>query len=221
MGPGPADQHVSIRPGSPERRAEAVRERQHADEHGGHERDAERRQCGRHRTLQHAADVVDDRNLHSTCRSACRRGGRPARPGGTSPPASINSSAIPPPSTSVPPLTSKPGRKPAPLKLVARYSSFAPPRPSTAPTSVITPASTITNPNSRRSEKPIVLSTATSPVRSRALIIMALAVTSRIANTTAMPIVFISKLTLPHMVAKLALNACSVPVLVAALEFLN
>src|SRR5207302_557951 len=135
---------------------------------------------------------------------------RAARTAGTSPLASMSSSAITPPNASVAPLTSNPGRKPAPLKLVARYSSFAPPRPSTAPTSVITPASSITNPNSRRSEKPIVLSTATSPVRSRALIIIALAVTRRIANTTAMPIVFISKLTLPHMVAKLALNACSV-----------
>ena len=67
----------------------------------------------------------------------------------------------------------------------------------------------------------MVLSTATSLVRSRALIIMALAVTSRIANTTAMPMVPISRLTLPHMVAKLALNACSVPVLVGALEFRN
>ena len=64
----------------------------------------------------------------------------------------------------------------------------------------------------------MVLSTAISLVRSRALIIMALAVTSRIANTTAMPMVPISRLTLPHMVAKLALNACSVPVLVGALR---
>ena len=83
------------------------------------------------------------------------------------------------------------------------------------------PASSITSPNSVRSVKPMVLSTATSPVRSRALIIMALAVTSRIANTTAMPMVPISRLTLPHMVAKLALNACSVPVLVGALELRN
>ena len=45
----------------------------------------------------------------------------------------------------------------------------------------------------------MVLSTATSPVRSRALIIIALAVTSRIANTTAMPIVPISRLDVaPH-----------------------
>ena len=67
----------------------------------------------------------------------------------------------------------------------------------------------------------MVLSTATSPVRSRALIIMAFAVTSRIANTTAMPIVLISSSTLPHMVAKLALNACSVPVLVGGVELRN
>ena len=83
------------------------------------------------------------------------------------------------------------------------------------------PASSITSPNSVRSVKPMVLSTATSPVRSRALIIMALAVTSRIANTTAIPIVPISRLTFPHMVAKLALKACSVPVLVGALELRN
>ena len=36
-----------------------------------------------------------------------------------------------------------------------------------------------------------------------------------------MPIVFISRLTLPHIVAKLALNACSVPVFVGALELRN
>ena len=41
------------------------------------------------------------------------------------------------------------------------------------------------------------------------------------AKTTAMPIVPISRLTLPHMVAKLALNACSDPVLVGELEFRN
>ena len=67
----------------------------------------------------------------------------------------------------------------------------------------------------------MVLSTASSRVRSRALIIIALAVTSRIANTTAMPMVFISRLTFPHMVAKLALKACSVPVLVGELELRN
>ena len=83
------------------------------------------------------------------------------------------------------------------------------------------PASSITMPNSRPLPKPMVLSTATSLVRSRALIIMALAVTSRMANTTAMPMVPIRRLTLPHMVAKLALNACSVPVLVGAFEFRN
>ena len=83
------------------------------------------------------------------------------------------------------------------------------------------PASSMTIPNSARSVKPMVLSTAISPVRSRALIIIAFAVTSRIANTTAMPMVPISRLTLPHMVAKLALNACSVPVLVGALELRN
>src|SRR5207245_3128301 len=116
-------------------------------------------------TLQHAADVVDERDLHSTCRSACTTGRRAARTAGTTPLASISSSAMTPPNASVGPLTSKPGRKPAPLKLVARYSSFAPPRPSTAPTRGITPAPTITNPNSRRSEKPTVFSTAPSPAR--------------------------------------------------------
>jgi hypothetical protein len=85
----------------------------------------------------------------------------------------------------------------------------------------MSPASSITIPKSCRSAKPMVLSTAISPVRSRALIIMALAVTRRIANTTARPMVPISRLTLPHIVAKLALNACSVPVLVGELEFRN
>ena len=75
--------------------------------------------------------------------------------------------------------------------------------------------------NSSRSEKPTVLSTAISPVRSRALIIMAFAVTSKIANTTARPIVLIRKLTLPHIVAKLAWNSRSVPVLVGELELRN
>ena len=103
-------------------------------------------------------------------------------------------------------------RKPPPLKCVVLYNSFAPPRPSTAPVMAITPASSITTPKSVASPKPIVFSTATSRVRSRALIIIAFAVTSRIANTTAMPIVPMSKLTFPHIVAKLALNACSVPV---------
>ena len=79
----------------------------------------------------------------------------------------------------------------------------------------------MTSANSRRSEKPTVLSTAISPVRSRALIIIALAVTRRIANTTARPIVLIRKLTFPHIVAKLAWNSRSVPVLVGALELRN
>src|SRR2546422_5247024 len=83
------------------------------------------------------------------------------------------------------------------------------------------PASTITRVNRSLSENPTVLRTAISPVRSRALIIIAFAVTSRIANTTARPIVLIRKLTLPHIVAKLAWNSRSVPVLVDELELRN
>ena len=79
----------------------------------------------------------------------------------------------------------------------------------------------MTTPNSVPSPKPIVLSTATSRVRSRALIIIAFAVTRRIANTTANPIVPMRRLTFPHIVAKLALKACSVPVFVGYDEFLN
>ena len=61
----------------------------------------------------------------------------------------------------------------------------------------------------------------TSLVRSRAESIIEFAATSRMANTTAIPMLFIKKLTLPHIVTKLALNARSVPVLVGSLEFLN
>ena len=98
---------------------------------------------------------------------------------------------------------------------------MATPSPIIAPASAITPASTSTSANSVRSENPIVFITATSPVRSLALIIIALAVMSRIAKTTAVPIALISRLTFPSIVAKPAWNSFSVPVLVAALEFWN
>src|SRR5213592_3033738 len=211
---------VAVRTRFGQCRAKAVREREHADEHRDHEADAEGRERRRHRPLHDAADVVDDGN-HSTCRSAWTTGSRAARSAGTRPLASIKPTATSTPRITVLVVTVNPGRKPAPLKLIAGYSSFAPPSPRAAPVSASAPASTITNANSSRSENPTVLSTAISPVRSRALIIMAFAVTSRIANTTARPIVLIRKLTFPHIVAKLAWNSRSVPVLVGALELRN
>ena len=115
----------------------------------------------------------------------------------------------------------KPGRNPKPLNAVPAYKSFAPPSPRAAPASVTTPASAMTSPNSVPSLNPMVLSTATSPVRSRAVIIIALAVTIRIANTTAIPIEFMRNCTFPHIVTKLWLNAFSVIVLVGAVELRN
>ena len=45
-----------------------------ADEHRDHEPDAERGERGRDRPLQHAAEVVDERDLHSTFLSAVHHG---------------------------------------------------------------------------------------------------------------------------------------------------
>src|SRR2546423_192511 len=188
---------VLTRTGLGKRCAEAVCQREHTDEHRDDQADTEGGERRGEGPLYHAADVVDDRD-HSTCRSACTTGSRAARSAG------IRPSATSPPMMSVVVVTLNPGRKPAPLKLMAGYSSLAPPRPSAAPVKAITPASTMVSANNNRSEKPIVFKTAISGVRSRALIIMALAVTSRIANTTARPIVLIRKLTFPHIVAKLA-----------------
>jgi len=52
-------------------------------------------------------------------------------------------------------------------------------------------------------------------------IIIAFAVTRRIANTTAMPIVPMSSFTFPHMLANPDANAFSVPVFVGAFELRN
>ena len=79
----------------------------------------------------------------------------------------------------------------------------------------------MTSPTSSRSPNPMLLSTPTSLVRSRAASIIELAAARRMAKTTAIPMEFMRKLTLPHMVTKPALNARSVPVLVGSLEFLN
>ena len=75
--------------------------------------------------------------------------------------------------------------------------------------------------NTLRSEKPTVFMTATSDVRSRWFIIIAFAVTSRIAKTTAMPIVPMRTFTFPHMLAKPDAKAFSVPVFVGAFELRN
>src|SRR6266550_7371212 len=211
---------TSARPDLGERSAEAVGEREHADEHRDDQTDAEGRERRGDGPLHDAADVVGDGD-HSTFRRAWTIGSRAARTAGTSPLASIRPRATSAPMIRVLVATLKPGRKPAPLKWMAGYKSVAPPRPMAAPVSASAPASTITSPNSSRSEKPTVLSTAISPVRSRALIIMAFAVTSKIAKTTASPIVLIRKLTLPHIVAKVAWNSRSVPVLVGELELRN
>ena len=72
--PSAQQKHVVRRAGLHERRDEAVREREHRDEHRDHEPDAERGERGRHGTLRHAAQVVDERDLHSTLRSACTTG---------------------------------------------------------------------------------------------------------------------------------------------------
>src|SRR3954447_4009714 len=99
---------------------EAVREREHGDEDRHHQADAERGERGRDRPGEHAAEVVAERDLHSTFLSAVTTGSRAARAAGTMPLASISTSAIPPPSASVDQVTSNPGRNPAALKLVAR-----------------------------------------------------------------------------------------------------
>ena len=99
VGALPEHQHVLVGAGAGERRAETVRQRQHADEHRHDQRDAERGERGRDRPLQHAAHVVDERDLHSTVLSAWTTGSRAARSAGTSPLASMSRSAMPPPSS--------------------------------------------------------------------------------------------------------------------------
>ena len=87
-------EHVLLGAGLRERRGEAVGEGEHADEHRHHEPDAERGERGGHRALADAPEVVGERDLHSTFRSAATTGSRAARTAGTIPLASISSSAI-------------------------------------------------------------------------------------------------------------------------------
>src|SRR4029077_20862848 len=134
-------QDVLVRPGAHERRGEPVCERKHADEDRDHERDAQRRERRGYRARAHASQVVGDGDFHSTFLSAVTTGSRAACIAGMIPLASISTMAMTLPTAIVPQLTSKPGRKPAALKLVARYRSFAEPRPRIAPVIVIRPAS--------------------------------------------------------------------------------
>src|SRR2546428_152425 len=110
--------HVAVQSRFGQRRAKAVRQGEHADEHRDHEADAEGGERRRDGTLHDAADVVDDGN-HSTCRSAWTIGSRAARSAGTRPLASIKPTATSTPRIIVLVVTTNPGRKPAPLKLIA------------------------------------------------------------------------------------------------------
>ena len=80
-----------------ERGDEPVRQREHRHEHRHDERNAERGQRRRHRALRHAPDVVDERDLHSTLRSACTTGSLAACQAGKIPLAMVSSSATDPP----------------------------------------------------------------------------------------------------------------------------
>ena len=71
------------------------------------------------------------------------------------------------------------------------------------------------------SSNPSVFSTPNSLTRSRNAIIMVLAATSRIANTTARPITRSTNGMLPYMLTNPAWKACSDSVRVAASEFSN
>ena len=71
------------------------------------------------------------------------------------------------------------------------------------------------------SVKPSVLSTPISPVRSRTAVTIVFAAISRMVNTTARPMMRSANGTLPYMLTKLAPNACSLSVSVAASEFSN
>ena len=107
-------------PGAGERRGEAVGEREHADEHRHHEPDAERGERGGDGALADAPHVVGraGSSFDVPQRRHYRQPRRRAR-AGTMPLASMSSSAMTAPIASVWPVTSKPGRKPAALKLVA------------------------------------------------------------------------------------------------------
>ena len=118
---GATAQHddVGTRAGLRQRGREAIREREHADEHGDDQGDAQRRERRGVGPLHDAADIVNEGNSHSTCRSAWTMGRRAARTAGTRPLASISPTATATPRISVAVVTLNPGRKPAALKLVA------------------------------------------------------------------------------------------------------
>ena len=119
IGAAAQDDDVGARAGLRQCGRETIREREHADEHGDDERDTQRRERRGIRALHDAADIVNERNSHSTCRSAWTMGRRAARNAGTRPLASINPTATATPRISVAVVTLNPGRKPAALKLVA------------------------------------------------------------------------------------------------------
>src|SRR4051812_46316942 len=116
VGAAAEDERILVRACARERGTEAVRQREHADEDGDDEGDADGRERRRRRPLEDAARVVHEGNLHPTCLNAETTGRRAARTAGTSPLASISTSATAEPNASVLGATSKPGRKPPPLK---------------------------------------------------------------------------------------------------------
>src|SRR6185295_18134378 len=158
--PSAQQQHVVRRTRLHECGDEAVRQREHRDEHRHHESDPERGEHRRDGTLRYAADVVDERDLHSTLRSACTTGSFAACQAGNTPLAIASSTATVAPTATVPGVTWKPGRNPPSPNPVTIGRSTAAPRPSTAPVRAITAASIITRTNRRRSEKPTVFITA-------------------------------------------------------------
>ena len=103
--PSPQKQHIVRRSRGDERGDKTVREREHGDENRHHQADAERRERRGDRSLAHTAQVVDERNLHSTLRSACTTGSFAACHAGTIPLATVSRSAIEPPTSAVPGVT--------------------------------------------------------------------------------------------------------------------
>src|SRR5690606_34482202 len=211
--------HVVVPAGRDQRRAEAAREREHADEGEDDERDAERRREAGRGPAQQAPDVVDDRDLHATYLSASTTFRRADCHAGTAALTAAMSSAMATAISAISEVTASPGTNPPKSNSTRLNRSSAPPSPSASPSPAMASDSAMTSRSTAPSVKPSVLSTAISPKRSRADIAIVFAETIRIAKTTAMPIAFRKNPMFPYMPTKARLNAFSVCERVGDAEF--
>src|SRR5690606_7051210 len=212
-------QHVGRTAGRAEPRASPARDPEHRDERDVAEGDAEPAHEPRRGPAEHVPDGVDDRDLHATDLSAWTTSRRGEWRAGPAVLTAATSSSLPTAVSATERVTTSPGTKRPRSNSAMLNSSSAPPSPRARPRPEMTSDSATTSHSTSPSVKPSVLSTATSAKRSRADIAIVLAATSRIANTTAVPIALRKKPMLPYIPTKARLNAFSVCERVGDAEF--